>query len=72
MTETLPDIICNEAQSIVAEEATLSGDGFRQWVYPKLPTSYAMNDAVRTEIYAEMIKGKSAVEIGRILYERHS
>ena len=69
---SLASMICDAAREIVEEQATSGSDGFRQWVYPNLPTNYHMNTQVDAEIQTEMAKGKSATEIGRILYERHN
>jgi len=69
---SLASMICDAAREIVEEQATKGSDGFRQWVYPNLPANYHMNADVEAEIEIEMAKGKSAAEIGRILYERHN
>ncbi len=68
----LARMICETAEKLIIKRTTNSGDGFRQWVYPGLPSNYTLNPAIATEVDAGMLRGLSAVQIAEEVYERHS
>ena len=57
------------ALNILFGQAVTSGDGFRQWFYPKLPRSYEINPQIVEKI-AELAKTREDPhEVARLVCE---
>ena len=69
---SLAKMICLEARNLIFRKAVNAGDGFRQWVYPRLPKKYEMRTDLDEEIERRMLQGKSAQQIADELYREHS
>ena len=69
---SLPKTICDTAKDIIFKMAVNSGDHFRSWVYPRLPKNYDFNPTLEREIEQGMLRGLSAEDISREIYDRHA